>query len=214
MFSYVDGCTMSAKKDAIVPMGGLIAVRDQDLYERLKTPTILFEGFFTYGGMSGIAMEALAQGLNDVLEYDYLHYRISQVARLGSWLKESGIAVVEPIGGHAVFVDGRLFYPNVPETEFPAQLLCAEMYREGGVRPVEVGSNLIGRDPDTGENIRPAMDLCRLAIPRRVYCDEHLEYVVDVVRTVHERQRSRSRGLAYDVEAQGIRHFGSTFRNL
>lgn len=214
MFSYVDGCTMSSKKDAIVPMGGLIGVRDQGLFERLKAPTIMFEGFYTYGGMSGMIMEALAQGLNDVIEEDYLHYRIGQIALFGEWLKQADVPIVEPVGGHAVFIDGRLFYPEVPEDQFPAQLLCAELYREGGVRPVEVGSNLIGRDPDTGQNIRPALDLCRLTIPRRVYTGEHLEYVVDVAKTVRATQRGRSRGLAFLKEGVGIRHFSSTFRCL
>ena len=214
MFSYVDGCTMSSKKDAIVPMGGLIAMRDQGLFEALKTPTILFEGFYTYGGMSGMIMEALAQGLQDVVQEDYLRYRIGQVALLGQWLEEADVPVVQPVGGHAVFIDGRLFYPDVPEDEFPAQLVCVELYREGGVRPVEVGSNLIGRDPDTGENIRPALDLCRLAIPRRVYTGEHLEYVVDVARTVRQEQKERRRGLAFAKESDGIRHFSSTFRYL
>jgi len=214
MFSYADGCTMSSKKDGIVPMGGLIALRDQGLYEALKTPTILFEGFYTYGGMSGMVMEALAQGLLDVVEEDYLRYRIGQVENFGRWLREAKVPVVEPIGGHAVFIDGRLFFPAVPEDDYPAQLLCVELYKEGGVRTVEIGSNLVGRDPDTGENIRPTLDLCRLTVPRRVYNAEHLEYVVDVVQTVHREQKDRRRGLAFAREAAGIRHFGSTFRYL
>lgn len=212
MFDCVDGCTMSSKKDAIVPMGGLIAVRDPALYEALKTPTILFEGFFTYGGMSGMMMEALAQGLDEVVQEEYLEHRIGQARVLGQWLKEAGVPIVEPVGGHAVFVDGRRFFPGVPEDQFPAQLVCVELYREGGVRSVEVGSNLIGRDPDTGENIRPALDLCRLALPRRVYNKEHLEYLVDVVATVKKLEGGREAGLAFDREAPGIRHFGSTFK--
>lgn len=214
MFGYVDGCTMSSKKDAIVPMGGLIGMRDQGLYEALKAPTILFEGFFTYGGMSGMIMEGLAQGLQEVIEEEYLRHRIGQARELGKWLTEVDVPIVEPVGGHAVFIDGRLFYPDVPEDQFPAQLLCVELYREGGVRTVEIGANLIGRDPDTGENIRPALDLCRLAIPRRVYNKEHMEYIVDVAKTVREEQRARVRGLAFDKEAAGIRHFASTFRYL
>lgn len=213
MFSYADAFTMSSKKDAFVPMGGLLGLRDPELYELLKTPTILFEGFYTYGGMSGADMEALAQGLREVVDEDYLRYRIGQVRRFGKLLQSYGVPVVEPIGGHAVFIDARKFFPNVPEDQFPAQLLCVEIYKEGGVRPVEVGSCLIGRDPDSGENIRPALDLCRLTIPRRVYTFEHLEYVADVVRTVHEEKgKTQSRGLRFDVEAQGIRHFSSTFK--
>lgn len=215
MFSYADACTMSAKKDAIVPMGGFIGCRDPELYERLKTPAILFEGFFTYGGMSGADMEMLAQGLREVTDVTYLAYRIGQVRRFGELLQSFGVPIVEPVGGHAVFIDARKFFPNVPEDEFPAQLLCAELYREGGVRCVEVGSCLVGRDPDSGENIRPPLDLCRLTIPRRVYTFEHLEYVADVIRTVlEERGTKLKRGLCFDHEAEGIRHFSSTFRYL
>jgi tryptophanase len=213
MFAHADAFTMSSKKDAIVPIGGLLGIRDEELYEVLKTPTILYEGFYTYGGMSGSDMEALAQGLREVVDEDYLRYRIGQVRRFGQLLQSFNVPVVEPIGGHAVFIDARKFFPNVPEDQFPAQLLCVEIYKEGGVRPVEVGSCLIGRDPDTGENIRPALDLCRLTIPRRVYTFEHLEYVADVVRTVHEeKSKSQNRGLRFDQEAQGIRHFASTFK--
>jgi tryptophanase len=213
MFSYADCFTMSSKKDAIVPIGGLLGIRDEELYEVLKTPTILYEGFYTYGGMSGSDMEALAQGLREVVDEDYLRYRIGQVRRFGQLLQSFSIPVVEPIGGHAVFIDARKFFPNVPEDQFPAQLLCVEIYKEGGVRPVEVGSCLIGRDPDTGDNIRPALDLCRLTIPRRVYTFEHLEYVADVVKTVHdEKGKTQNRGLRFDQEAQGIRHFASTFK--
>ena len=213
MCSYTDAALMSAKKDALVPMGGFIAVRDDLLYERLKAPTILFEGYYTYGGMSGADMEALAQGLREVTDEAYLTYRIGQVRRFGELLAAGGIPIVEPVGGHAVFIDARRFFPNVPEDEFPAQLLCVELYKEGGVRPVEVGSVLAGRDPDTGENIRPGLDLCRMTIPRRVYTMEHLEYVADVVRTVHEEKGRKLRhGLRFEVEAPGIRHFASTFR--
>lgn len=212
MFQLADGFTMSSKKDAIVPMGGLIGVRDERLYEALKTPTIIYEGFFTYGGMSGMIMEALAQGLQEVVEQDYLAHRIGQVAEFGAMLRAVGATIVEPVGGHAVFIDGRKTFPNVPEDQFPAQLLCVELYRAGGVRSVEVGSNLAGRDPDTGENLRPALDLTRLTVPRRVYWREHFEYVADVVREVIEQQSDRTTGLAFDVEAAGIRHFGSTFR--
>lgn len=212
MFDLADGFTMSSKKDAIVPMGGLLAVRDERLFEALKTPTIIFEGFYTYGGMSGMIMEALAQGLREVVEEDYLAHRIGQVAEFGAMLREVGAPILEPVGGHAVYLDGRRAFPGVPEEQFPAQLMCVELYREGGVRTVEVGANLIGRDPDTGENIRPALDLCRLAVPRRVYWKEHFEYITDVVRVVLEGAREREHGLAFDVEAEGIRHFGSTFK--
>ena len=213
MCSYTHACIMSGKKDALVPMGGFIGVRDEALYEKLKTPAILFEGFYTYGGMSGSDMEALAQGLREVTNEAYLAYRIGQVRQFGTLLHRFGVPVVQPIGGHAVFIDARKFFPNVPEDQFPAQLLCTELYKEGGVRTVEVGSVLIGRDPDTGENIRPDLDLCRITIPRRVYTAEHLDYVADVIRTVFEEQgQLRRAGLCFDVESPGIRHFSSTFR--
>lgn len=214
MFSYVDGCTMSAKKDAIVPIGGFLAVRDEQLYEDLKPNEILFEGFYTYGGMSGMDMENMAQGLTEVTDEAYLSHRIGQVRRLGEKLDSYGIPVVKPFGGHAVFIDGRRFYPNVPEDQFPAQMVCVELYRFGGVRSVEVGSSLAGRDPDTGRNIRPAMDLCRLAIPRRVYTQEHMDYVAEVAREAYDATRERTKGMTFEKESKGIRHFDSTFKFL
>ncbi len=213
MFSYVDGCTMSAKKDGLVPIGGFLAVKDEEMYEALKPREILFEGFYTYGGMSGMDMEAMAQGLKEVVEEDYLAHRIGQTAYLGNLLDGKGIPLVKPIGGHAVFLDGRLFFSKIPEDQFPAQLLTVELYKEGGVRAVEVGSCLAGRDPDTGENIRPHLDLCRLTIPRRVYTKDHLDYVADVVNTVYNEKRDLTRGLVFDEESKGgLRHFVSTFK--
>jgi len=129
-------------------------------------------------------------------------------------LDSCGIPVVKPIGGHAVFIDGRRFYPNVPEDQFPAQMVCVELYKYGGIRTVEVGSSLAGRDPDTGKNLRPAMDLCRLAIPRRVYSKEHLDYVADIIKEAHKETCTRTKGLAFEKESKGIRHFDSTFKYL
>jgi len=214
MFSYGDGATMSAKKDGLVPIGGFLALRDEDLYEEMKPTDILFEGFYTYGGMSGMNMEAMAQGLREVVESEYLAYRIGQTAYLGDELMKRDVPIVTPVGGHAVFIDGRRFFPKVPEEQFPAQLVTALLYKEGGVRSVEVGANLAGRDPDTGENNRPALDLCRLTIPRRVYTQEHFDYVADVVATVYAQECSRTKGLAFDRETKGIRHFTSTFKEL
>jgi tryptophanase len=212
MFSLVEGFTMSSKKDAIVPMGGLIGVRSEELFNNLKTPTILNEGYLTYGGMSGMVMNALAQGLHEVTDYDYLHYRISQVKMLGDVLLKANIPIVEPIGGHAVFLDGRKFYPNMPENEFPAQYLTAALYEAGGVRPIEVGANLIGRDPDTGENIIPKLDLCRLAIPRRTYSYEHMMYTAETIKEVYETSSKITTGLKIDIEGTGIRHFSTSFK--
>ena len=214
MFSYGEGCTMSAKKDGLVPMGGFLALRDEALYEEMKPADILFEGFYTYGGMSGMNMEAMAQGLQEVVESEYLAYRIGQTAYLGEELMKREVPIVTPVGGHAVFIDGRRFFPEIPESQFPAQLVTALLYKEGGVRAVEVGANLAGRDPDTGENNRPALDLCRLTIPRRVYTQEHFDYVADVVATVYADGRGRKKGLAFDCETKGIRHFTSTFKEL
>lgn len=214
MFSYVEGCTMSAKKDGLVPIGGFLALQDQALYEEMKPTDILFEGFYTYGGMSGANMEAMAQGLREVVEEAYLAHRIGQTAYLGEELLRRDVPIVTPVGGHAVFIDGRRFFPKVPEKEYPAQLVTVCLYREGGVRAVEIGSCLAGRDPDSGENLRPALDLCRLTIPRRVYTQEHFDYVADVVATVSTEERGRAHGLAFDEETRGIRHFTSTFQEL
>lgn len=214
MFSHVAGCTMSAKKDGLVPIGGFLALRDKEIYEEMKPHDILFEGFYTYGGMSGMDMESMAQGLSEVVEESYLAYRIGQTSYLGERLDKAGVPVVKPFGGHAIFINGRGFYPNVPEGQFPAQLACVEIYKHGGVRTVEIGSCLIGRNPDTGENIRPALDLCRLAIPRRAYTEEHLDYVADVIKETFDATSSKTTGLAFDKETSGIRHFTSTFKYI
>ncbi len=214
MFTHVDGCTMSAKKDGLVPIGGFLALRSEALYEEMKPTDILFEGFYTYGGMSGMNMDAMAQGLLEVVDESYLAHRIGQTVSLGDNLRRLDVPIVTPVGGHAVFIDGRRFFPKVPEDQFPAQLVTVELYREGGVRAVEIGSCLAGRDPDSGENIRPSLDLCRLTIPRRVYTQEHFDYIADVVATVYAQQQGRTTGLAFDVESKGIRHFTSTFREL
>lgn len=214
MFACVEGCTMSAKKDGLVPMGGFLALRDETLYEEMKPTDILFEGFYTYGGMSGMNMEAMAQGLQEVVEEEYLAHRIGQTAYLGNELLRRGIPIVTPVGGHAVFIDGRRFFPNISEEEFPAQQVAICLYRGGGVRAVEVGSCLAGRDPDTGQNLRPALDLCRLTLPRRVYTQEHFDYVADVVAEVHAKEGTRSAGLQLESETKGIRHFTAAFREV
>ncbi len=214
MFSYVDGFTMSSKKDAIVPIGGLIGIRNKELFESLKVPTILFEGYVTYGGMSGMAMNALAQGLKEVVDFDYLSYRINQVKTLGDLLTEKGIPIVLPTGGHAVFIDGRKFYPNIPIDQFPAQYLCCALYECGGIRPIEVGANLADKDPDTGKNIVPKLDLCRLAIPRRSYSYEHIKYIAETVFEVFQGAKNITTGFEFDFESEGIRHFSSTFKTI
>lgn len=217
MFSYVDGATMSAKKDAIVPMGGFVAVRDKNLYELMANANILFEGYKTYGGISGMMMEALAQGLNESTEYEYLNDRVSLVRYLGDKLSEKGIPIVKPVGGHAVFVDGRAFYKGViPEDQFPAQVLTAYLYIESGIRAVEIGSCLAGRDPLTGENKRPSLDLMRLTIPRRKYSRDHMDTVVKALDFLY-KNRKKAKGLKIIESSEpkiGIRHFSCMFKPM
>lgn len=207
MFSYADAMTMSSKKDAIVNMGGFIAMNDEDLFKKASTFNILFEGFVTYGGMSGRDMNALAQGLYEGTEFDYLESRIGQVAYLGNKLKEYGVPVLNPFGGHAIFIDAKRFLPNVPREEYQAQTLVVELFLEGGVRGVEIGTLLADRDPVTRENRYPALDLMRLTIPRRVYTNNHMDYVAVSLANVHERKDKITSGMKIVWEAPILRHF-------
>lgn len=213
MFSYGDGMTMSAKKDAIVNMGGFIAINDEKLYEACSTFNIMFEGYLTYGGMSGRDMAALAIGLKESTEYEYLHSRIEQVAYLGRRLDEEGIPVLKPFGGHAIFIDAKKFLPNIPQSQYPAQVLGIELYKEAGVRSVEIGTVLADRDPITRENRYPKLELLRLAIPRRVYTNNHMEMVVWGCKKVMEN-RDNLRGLEITYEAPIMRHFTAKFKSL
>lgn len=207
MFSYADGMTMSSKKDGIVNMGGFIAVRDEELYRRASTYNIMFEGFVTYGGMSGRDMNALAQGLYEATEYSYLESRTGQIAHLGTKLIEYGIPVLQPFGGHAIFIDAIKFLPHIPREEFPAQTLATELYIEGGVRTAEIGALMADRDPSTRENRYPALEMIRLAIPRRVYTDNHMDYVAAAVKNVFDRRDGINHGLRISWEAPIMRHF-------
>lgn len=207
MFSYADGMTMSSKKDAIVNMGGFTGFRDEELFRQASTYNIIYEGFITYGGMSGRDMNALAQGLYEGTELSYLESRINQVRYLGNKIKEYGIAVLEPFGGHAIFIDAKKFLPNIPKEEFPAQTLAIELYIEGGVRGVEIGTLMADRDPVTRENRYPELEMVRLAIPRRVYTNNHMDYVAAVVRNVFERRNQIKTGVRIKWEAPILRHF-------
>lgn len=207
MFSYADGMTMSSKKDGIVNIGGFIAMQDENLYKEASTFNIMYEGYLSYGGMSGRDMAALAQGLLEGTEFRYLESRIKQVHYLGELLKNFDIPVQEPFGGHAIFVDARKFLPKVRQEEFIGQTLAVELYLESGVRAVEIGTLLADRDPETRENRYPRLELVRLAIPRRVYTSRHMEYIAAALRNVYERSESITSGYRIVSEAPIMRHF-------
>ena len=207
MFSYADGMTMSSKKDAIVNMGGFIALNSEEIFKKATVYNIMFEGFVTYGGMSGRDMNALAQGLDEGTEFDYLDTRIRQVHYLGEKLTEFGITVQKPYGGHAIFVDAKRFLPNVPKEQYQAQTLAVELYLEAGIRGVEIGTLLADRDPETRENRYPALELLRLAIPRRVYTNNHMDVIAVALKNVFDRRDKITKGLKIVNEAPIMRHF-------
>ncbi|MGL5227624.1 MAG: tryptophanase [Bacteroidales bacterium] len=211
MFSYADAMTMSSKKDAIVNMGGFIATRRKDWFDQASVYTIVFEGYLTYGGMSGRDMEALAVGLHEGVEFDYLETRIRQVQYLGDKLDEYGVCYQRPAGGHAIFVDALKLLPNVPREEFPAQTACVELYLEGGVRGVEIGAVLADRDPVSRENRYPELELLRLAIPRRVYTNNHMDVVAVALKNVKDRSEQIVHGYKIVHEAPIMRHFTCVF---
>ena len=207
MFSLADGMTMSAKKDAIVNMGGFIATRHADWAEAAKCFSIPFEGYLTYGGMNGRDMEALAVGLDENTEFDNLHSRIHQVEYLAKRLDEFGIPYQRPAGGHAIFVDASKILTEIPKEEFPAQTLTVELYLEAGIRGCEIGYILADRDPVTRENRFGGLDLLRLAIPRRTYTDNHMDVVAVALKNVFDRRHEITRGVRITWEAPLMRHF-------
>lgn len=207
MFSYAHGMTMSSKKDGIVNIGGFIGLRDVELFRKATVFNIMFEGFITYGGMAGRDMNALAQGLREATEFDYLEARINQVGLLGKLLDDYGIPIQKPFGGHAIFIEAKKFFPHVQQSEYPAQLLAVEAYIEGGVRGTEIGTLLADRDPVTRVNRYPKMELLRLAIPRRVYTNNHIEYVAACIKNVFDRRNEYTKGLKILWEAPIMRHF-------
>jgi tryptophanase len=213
-FSYGDAFLMSAKKDGLVNMGGILAIRDNEaLFNKCKTYVVPYEGFPTYGGMNGRDMDALAVGLLEALDIHYLQHRIDQIRYLGDRLKDAGVPIQYPVGGHAVFVDCKAFAPHIPYDQFPALSVTNAIYIEAGVRAVEIGSLLLGRDPDTGLNKQAKMELMRLTIPRRVYTYNHLDVVADAVIHVYEH-RNELKGYTFAYESQILRHFTSTFKPL
>ncbi len=207
MFSYADMMTMSSKKDAIVNMGGFIGFKDPEIYRQASVFNIMFEGFVTYGGMSGRDMNALAQGLDEGTEFDYLQARIEQVAYLGQRLLDFNVPMQKPFGGHAIFVDANKFLPNVPREHYKAQTLGVELYIEGGVRGVEIGTIMADRDPETKQNRYPKNEFVRLAIPRRTYTNNHMEYVAIALANIYERRNEIKTGYEITYEAPILRHF-------
>ncbi len=210
MFALADGCIMSAKKDALVNMGGFLALRDLDLALQCRTVLIITEGYSTYGGLSGRDMEAIAIGLEEVFDPDYLHYRIKSTAYLGEKLRDMGVPLIWPVGGHAVYVDAKAFYPHVPVEQFPGQALVCELYLKAGIRSCEIGSVMFGKTNADGQFIPATMELVRLAIPRRVYTQSHIDYVVETFRELMQ-ERDRVAGYRIVYEPPFLRHFTARF---
>lgn len=211
IFSYADGATMSAKKDALVNIGGFLSINDEELAIKCRNLLIVTEGFPTYGGLAGRDLEAVAQGLEEVLDENYLQYRIRSTEYLGDKLMEAGVPIIEPPGGHAIYLDAKRFLPKVPQFQYPGQAIVCELYLEGGIRAVEIGSVMFGKyDKKSGELISPPMELVRLAIPRRVYTQSHIDYVAEVVIETY-KNRANMKGYRITYEAPMLRHFTARF---
>lgn len=213
MFSYADGCTMSGKKDCIVNIGGFLCMNDEELFQAAKEFVVVFEGMPSYGGMAGRDMEAMAIGLKEALQFEYIEHRIKQVRYLGDKLLEAGVPIIEPVGGHAVFLDARRFCPHLKQTEFPAQALAAELYIESGVRSMERGIVSAGRDPKTRETHVPKLETVRLTIPRRVYTYKHMDIVADAVIKLY-KHKEVIKGLKFVYEPKQLRFFTARFEHI
>ncbi len=213
LFSYADGCTMSAKKDAFANIGGFLAMKDEELAMKCRNLLIITEGFPTYGGLAGRDLEAIAIGLKEIMCEDYLKYRIRSVEYIGDKLDIDNIPYIKPTGGHAVYLDAKAFLPHIPPHEFPGQALCCELFLEGGIRGVEIGTVMFGKYDADGNTIPAPMELVRLAIPRRVYTQSHIDYVTEVISAVYKR-RDAIRGLKMVYETPLLRHFTAKFERL
>ncbi len=213
MFSYADGATMSAKKDALVNIGGFLALNDDELAMQCRNLLIVTEGFPTYGGLAGRDLEAVAQGLEEVVDEHYLEYRIRSVEYLGEKLVAAGVPIIEPPGGHAIYIDAKRFLPDIPQEQFPGQAIVCALYLEGGIRSVEIGSVMFGKYDKNGKLIPPPMELVRLAIPRRVYTQSHIDYVLEVILEVFKK-RDSLKGLKIVYEAPMLRHFTARFEEI
>ena len=214
MFSYADGCTFSAKKDALVNIGGVLATNDDRVAQLEKDLLILTEGFPTYGGLAGRDLEAIGIGIQEVVHEDYLQYRLASTSYLGEHIAAAGVPIVQPPGGHAIYIDAGAFLPHVPALQLPGQALAAELYVEGGIRAVEIGTVMFGRhDAATGEDSAATQELVRLAIPRRVYTQSHIDYVVEAILDVFARRESIG-GFRFTYQAPVLRHFTARFEPL
>ncbi|MEE9376809.1 MAG: tryptophanase [Candidatus Lokiarchaeia archaeon] len=213
MMSYSDGCIYSAKKDCLVNMGGFLATHSKDIFDYTRGMVVLFEGLHTYGGMAGRDMEAVARGLREGAQYEYLKYRINQVRFLGELLIKAGVSIVRPIGSHGVFLDALKFLPHLPRDQWPAQTLSAAIYEDSAVRTMERGAVSKGRDKETGENIFPKLELVRLTIPRRVYTNTHMEYTAESIIRLYEK-RDTIPGLTMVFEPKHLRFFQARFKQL
>lgn len=214
MFSYADGCTMSAKKDGLSNIGGFLCTNDDRLAQQEKDLLILTEGFPTYGGLAGRDLEAMAIGLQEVLDEEYLKYRFASTRYLGEHIAQAGVPIVQPPGGHAIYIDAGAMLPHIPPLHYPGQSLVVELYREGGIRAVEIGSVMFGKiDPETGREQPAPLELVRLAIPRRVYTQSHIDYVIEAILNVYER-REQLGGYQIVWQAPFLRHFTARFKPL
>ncbi|MCP4421173.1 MAG: tryptophanase, partial [Chloroflexi bacterium] len=211
--SYTDGAWMSAKKDNLVNIGGWLAVNHEDVFEQARNMVVVYEGLHTYGGMAGRDMEALAIGIAESVEDDHVLSRVGQVRYLGELLTDWGIPIVQPVGGHAIFLDAKQFYPHIPQSQFPSQTLTAALYLDSGVRSMERGVVSAGRNPETGDHRYPALELTRITIPRRVYTQAHMDVVAESVKAIYDA-REQERGLKMVYEPAYLRFFQARFERL